>query len=111
MRTTMKLFYRTAMDIQQPGLRLAIRLSLLLGLALHAPATVRAADDGRAFPTPEAAVTALCAAANANDRDALHNIFGSAEADIENPDQAQAAADLQSFSAALNRTNRLVHES
>jgi hypothetical protein len=86
-------------------------LGLMLALALSASTAVRAADTGQTFPTPEAAVAALTAAANARDREALNGIFGPAEADIENPDQVQAAGELEHFAAALNATNRLVHES
>jgi Protein of unknown function (DUF2950) len=86
-------------------------LSLMLALTLSAAPAVRAADTGRTFTTPEAAVTALTAAASAKDRDALHDIFGPAEADIENPDEVQAAGELEHFAAALNATNQLVHES
>jgi len=82
-----------------------------LTLALNLPATLLAADTGRKFPTPEEAVAALSAAANANDKDALHTLFGPAAGDLENPDQAQAAGELQFFTAALNSTNRLVHDS
>lgn len=88
--------------------RLAMGFSLLLALALGLPATVRAADTGKMFPSPEAAVAALAAAVNAKDHDALNAIFGPAAADVENPDQVQAANELQAFADALNATNRLV---
>lgn len=91
--------------------RLATGFSLMLALVLSVPLTVRAADTGKTFPTPEAAVEALVAAANAKDRDSLHGIFGPAAADIENPDQVQAASELESFAAALNATNRIEQES
>ncbi len=86
-------------------------LGLMLALAFSVSTTVLAADTGKTFPTPEEAVAALTAAVNAKDKDALHNIFGPAAADIENPDQAQAAGELEHFAAALNATNQVVHES
>jgi hypothetical protein len=86
-------------------------ISLMLALALGASTAVRAEDAARTFPTPEAGVAALIAAVNAKDKDALHGIFGPAEADIENPDQVQAAGELEHFAAALNATNQLMHES
>jgi hypothetical protein len=89
----------------------AIGLRLILALALGASTAVQAAEIGQTFPAPEAAVAALTAAVSTKDREALRGIFGPAEADIENPDQAQAAGELEHFAAALNATNLLVHES
>ena len=91
--------------------RLAVSSSLVLALALCALATVRAADTSETFATPEAAVAALAAAVNAQDSNALREIFGPAVADIRNPDRVQAANDLRTFAAALNATNQLVRES
>jgi hypothetical protein len=92
-----------------PGL--AASLGLILALTLSAPATVRAAETGKTFSTPEEAVAALAAAANTKDQDALQGIFGPAVAEIRNPDRVQAANNLQTFAAVLNATNQLVHES
>jgi Protein of unknown function (DUF2950) len=86
-------------------------LRLMPALALSISTAVRAADTGKTFPTPEAAVAALTAAVNAKDKDALRDIFGPAAADIENPDQAQAAVEFEHFAASLTATNQLVHES
>jgi hypothetical protein len=83
----------------------------MLALVLSLPATVYAAETGKTFATPEAAVAALTTAVNAKDREILHSIFGSAVVDIENPDHVQAAGELQTFAAALTTTNRLVRES
>src|SRR5580658_4575821 len=122
MKTTMKNFYRTVLDLQQlcsttgflhrvawRGRALAVSLSVVLGLALNAPAPAAAAEDGKTFSTPEEAVAALRAAANSTNADAYQNLFGSAAADLENPDPEKAAAEHQSFTAALNATNFLVH--
>jgi hypothetical protein len=93
------------------GSGLAASFNLILALTLSAPVTVRAADTGRTFSTPEEAVAALAAAVNAQDSNALHGIFGPAVADIRNPDRVQAANDFQTFAAALDATNQLVQES
>ena len=89
------------------NLSFAIIMSLL-ALALSLPATVSAADTGKLFPSPAAAVAALKDAVNTKDREALQGILGPAAADLENPDQVQAASERQAFAAALNATNRLV---
>jgi hypothetical protein len=91
--------------------RLAMGFSLMLIFILGVPAAVCAADTGKAFPTPEAAVAALIAAVNTKDHDALNSIFGPAAGDIENPDQVQAASELELFAAALDATNQLTQES
>ncbi|HUA39189.1 MAG TPA: DUF2950 domain-containing protein [Candidatus Sulfopaludibacter sp.] len=93
------------------GSRLAAGFSLILALVLSAPATGCAADTGRTFSTPDEAVAALAAAVNANDTNALNEIFGPALAGIRNPDRVQAANNLQKFAAALDATNQLVQES
>ena len=85
----------------------AVGFSLILGLL----GTVRAADIGRTFATPEEAVAALSSAVQAKDTNALQGIFGPAWADVRNPDRVQAASDLQTFAAALEATNHLEHES
>jgi hypothetical protein len=90
----------------------AILVSCLsLMLALVAPVAVHAAEIGQTFATPEAAVAAFAAATEAKDTNALQAIFGPAAADIENPDQVQAAREFEDFAAALDTTNQLVHES
>ena len=80
-------------------------------LAVGAPLALQAADTGRMFATPAAAVAALVAAVNADDTNALQAIFGPATAEIENPDRVQAASELKEFTQALNATNQLVSES
>ena len=86
-------------------------LSLMLALVLSAPATGCAADTGSTFATPDEAVAALAAAVNANDTNALREIFGPALANIRNPDRVQAANSLQTFATAFDATNQLVQES
>ena len=88
----------------------AIHRRSVLALAFAVPLAINAADIGKTFATPEAAVSALVAAANAADTNALHDIFGPATAEIENPDRVQAVNELGAFTSALNQTNRIVHE-
>jgi len=95
----------------QRSLQSVVHRRLVLALAFAAPLAIHAADTGKAFATPEAAVSALMAAASAKDTNALHDIFGPATADIANPDQVQAANELNAFATALNQTNRIVRES
>jgi hypothetical protein len=82
-----------------------------LALALGAAVTASAADIGKTFATPEAAVAALVAAASTGDTKAFRVIFGSLAEDIENPDRAQAANELSAFNAAVNQQQQLVRES
>ena len=85
--------------------------ALLLTLALSGPIAARAADTAQTFATPEEAVSALVQAASAKSGKALRAIFGPAAADFQNPDRVQATNEFNAFTAALNATNRLVHES
>jgi hypothetical protein len=82
-----------------------------LALALGAAVTASAADIGKTFATPEAAVAALVAAAGAGDTNAFRVIFGQLAEDIENPDRVQAANELSAFNAAVNQQQQLVRES
>jgi len=85
--------------------------SVLLALALAAPLATGAADIGKTFATPEEAVAALVQATSAESGSSLKAIFGPAAAEIQNPDRVQATNEFHTFTAALNATNRLVHES
>ena len=84
--------------------------TIALILALCAPLSIRADDAPEMFATPNEAVSSLVIAVNAKDRDTLHAIFGSAVADIQNPDRVQATNDLATFARALNTTNWLEQE-
>jgi hypothetical protein len=88
-----------------------VHRSRLLSLALSAPIAVSAADIGKTFVTPEAAVSALAAAARAKDTNALRVIFGPAAEDLLNPDRVQATNDLIEFTTAFDQTNRIVRGS
>ncbi|HEU0038506.1 MAG TPA: DUF2950 domain-containing protein [Verrucomicrobiae bacterium] len=85
--------------------------NVALTLALGAAITASAADIGKTFATPEAAVAALVAAASAEDTNALRVIFGPLAEDIQNPDRVQATNELSAFNAAVNQGKRIVHES
>jgi hypothetical protein len=85
--------------------------NLALALALGTPIAVSAADIGQTFATPEAAVSALLAAANAGDSNAFRVIFGPVGVEIQNPDRVQAANELKAFNAAVSQYQRLVHAS
>jgi hypothetical protein len=104
MKTAPKCFLQRRFDALLHG-------SAALVLALTALVTVKAADMGKSFASPEEAEAALGAAVSAQDTNAFNVIFGSAAADLQNPDRVQAANDLSTFAAAFNQTRRIVHES
>ena len=85
--------------------------SLVLALALGVPLATSAADTGKTFATPEEAVAALVQATSAQSGTDLRAIFGPAATEFQNPDRVQATNEFATFTAALNLTNRLVHES
>ncbi|HNQ89561.1 MAG TPA: DUF2950 domain-containing protein [Verrucomicrobiota bacterium] len=80
--------------------------ALLLVLAM--PCDLSAADFGQGFAAPEEAVSALAAATRAQDPQALRVLFGSAAADLLNPDRVQATRDLTEFTAAFDQAQRVV---
>ncbi len=83
----------------------------VLALALCAPSALSAADSGQTFATPEEAVSALAAAATAHDTNGLRVLFGSAVADLQNPDRVQATNDLIEFTTACRQAQRIVRKS
>ena len=85
--------------------------ALGFALALFAAAQANAAETGKTFATPEAAVAALANAVMTTNRPELHAIFGPAAEDIVNPDAVQAVNEFAAFATALGETNRLVRES
>ena len=87
------------------------RRALGLALALLAAAQADAAETGKTFATPEAAVAALASAVMTTNRPELHAIFGPAAEDIVNPDAVQAANEFATFATAFGETNRFVRES
>jgi hypothetical protein len=101
----------SSMNALQGYFRLFKPASLLVVLALGTPFVTNAAETGKAFATPEEAVAALVQATSAESGADLRAIFGPAAADLQNPDRVQATNEFNTFTAALNATNRLVHES
>jgi hypothetical protein len=90
-----------------PNMR-SLTPNLVSGLVLLFGAiAVTAADTGKTFATPEAAVTALISATRTKDNEALHTIFGAVGADLENPDRVQSTNELSTFTASFDQTNRL----
>lgn len=85
--------------------------NLALALSLSVPLALSAADTGQTFATPEAAVSALMAAASAIDTNALRIILGPAAVDLQNPDRVQATNELREFASAFDQANRIVRES
>jgi Protein of unknown function (DUF2950) len=81
-----------------------------LALVLSAPLTIYAQNGAETFATPNEAVAALVAAADAQNRDELHAIFGPTITNIQNPDRVQATNDLTRFARALDTTNWLEQE-
>jgi DUF2950 family protein len=70
-----------------------------------------ATQTGKAFETPQQAVSALGEAVESTNRAALVTLFGAETERLTNPDKVQGADELADFAAALNETNRLVAES
>jgi hypothetical protein len=108
MKTSSKGF---SMTFLKPFFRSLCHRHLVLALALSAPIALSAADTGKTFASPEEAVSALAAAASAEDSNALRIIFGPAAAEIQNPDRVQATNEFRSFTTALNQARRIVRES
>jgi hypothetical protein len=84
---------------------------MILVLALSASLSSSRADTSQTFATPEEAVAALVSAANAPDTLALHDLFGAAASEMENPDRVQGANEHSAFAGALNQATRIVRES
>lgn len=95
------------------------RGNLLKGAAILFPVVAAVASIaaktsdqmGQAFPTPQAALSALSQAVHSLDTSRLREIFGPGLEDLENPDQVQATNELEAFGADLNVTNALVRRS
>ena len=82
-------------------------LSLVFALAAMASTTLRAAETGRTFATPEDAVAALVSAVQGTNHAALRALFGPGGEELVNPDAVQAVKEFADFAAALRETNRL----
>ncbi|MEK6336314.1 MAG: DUF2950 domain-containing protein [Acidobacteriota bacterium] len=83
------------MRLASQVLRLSLTTLLVLTLGLVAVASVGARTSaGKIFPTPQAAVEAVVAAARAKDRNAMREIFGP---DVQNLLSGDEVADNNSF--------------
>jgi hypothetical protein len=69
-----------------------------------------AATDQKKFKSPEDAVNALRAAVEANDRDALDNIFGPELKSLRTGDKVQDAKNARKFAAAMEQNCQLDKE-
>jgi hypothetical protein len=82
----------------------------IVALALFASTNLHAAEAGRTFASPEAAVAALTSAVGTTNHEELGAIFGPAAKDLVNPDSVEAANEFAVFATSLRETNRLVRE-
>src|SRR5688572_14433007 len=87
-----------------------VRASVGFALVMLAAVPITAAETGKTFASPEAAVAALASAVMPPNQTQLHAIFGPAADEIVNPDAVQAENEFAAFAAALGETNRLVRE-
>ena len=87
------------------------RTGLGLWAALMVATSLPAAETGRIFSTPEAAVAALVDAVSTTNKTMVREIFGPAAGELVSSDPVQAANEFTEFVGRLNATNRLVHES
>ena len=86
----------------------ALMAALGLGLALPVCA---AAGEERTFNSPNEAVNALVTAAQNNDTNAIHLIFGSAGHELISPDVVQATDEFQMFKERLTEKTELITNS
>jgi len=86
----------------------ALLAALGLGLALPVCA---AAGEERTFNSPNEAVNALVTAAQNNDTNAIHLIFGSAGHELISPDVVQATDEFQMFKERLTEKTELITNS
>ena len=85
--------------------------ALALVWLVSAPLAISAAETGKAFATPEEAISALAAAASAQDPNAFRVLFGPAAEGLLNPDRVQATNDLREFVSRFNQAHHVVRVS
>jgi len=83
---------------------------LVLGPGLALPVCVSAADE-QTFATPQDAVNALVAAAQNDDTNALHTIFGPVGRELVSPDVVQATEGFKLFVQHLTEKTQLITNS
>lgn len=86
-------------------------VSMVLAMVLGCSGALRAVEAAETFASPEAAVSALVAAAGATDHEAMRVLFGAASEALVNVDRVQATNEMKGFIAAFHRQQRLVYES
>ena len=85
--------------------------SLFLALASACPSQPARLTPARPLRPPKRPSRRSCRPPARKSGNDLRAIFGPAAADLQNPDRVQATNEFNAFTAALNATNRLVHES
>jgi hypothetical protein len=93
---------------RQPG-RVSLILVVVLGLVSGTLNLRAAAPEEQTFATPADALSALVAAANHNDTNAIHAIFGPSGHELISPDVVQATEEYQLFVKRLAEKTRLVN--
>ena len=83
---------------------------VVIGLGLALPLTVFAQEE-QAFNSPNDAVNALVEAAQSNDTNAFHAIFGVAGHEMISPDVVQATKEFQLFVQHLKEKTQLINNS
>ncbi len=87
------------------------RGTLLLGALLPNATPAFAADTGRSFATPEAAVQALMEVVNSPTRQGFVALWGDDADRLANPDTVQGQTETTAFAEAFKAANRLVTDS
>jgi Protein of unknown function (DUF2950) len=79
-----------------------------LGLGLALPVCAAAAEDEQTFNSPNDAVSALVTAAQNNDTNAIHQIFGPEGHELLSPDVVQATEEFKMFKERLAEKTQLI---
>jgi hypothetical protein len=82
-----------------------------LGLGLALPVCAAAAEDEQTFNSPNDAVSALVTAAQNNDTNAIHQIFGPEGHELLSPDVVQATDEFTMFKERLAEKTQLITNS
>jgi hypothetical protein len=85
--------------------------ALVLALALPALSQSLRAADGEGFASPQDAVNALVTAAENDDTNAMHAIFGPDGRQLVSPDAVQAATAYKTFAQRLKEKTQIVNAS
>lgn len=88
-----------------------ITYALILALAIPALSQTMWAADGEGFASPQDAVNALVTAAENDDTNAMHTIFGPDGRQLVSPDAVQAATAYKTFVQRLKEKTQIVNAS